>query len=29
MMPARVYDENVDAFVKWLNEGAEKYQTSK
>lgn len=29
MMPARVYDENVDAFVRWLNEGAEKYQTSK
>lgn len=29
LMPSRVYDENVDAFVKWLNEGAEKYQTSK
>ena len=23
--PARVYDENVDAFVEWLNEGAEVY----
>ena len=29
LMPARVYDENVDAFVKWLNEGAEKYQSGK
>lgn len=29
LMPARVYDENVDAFVKWLNEGAERYQKSK
>lgn len=29
LAPARTYDENVNAFVDWLNLGAEAYQTKK
>ncbi len=29
LAPARAYDENVDAFIDWLNLGAETYQTRK